>query len=225
VGGFRHAPNCDGLLWFLRTIWPAVRAAVPDVRLSVVGSHLPQELRDQLQVGGVDVVGYVPEVGPYLERAALMVAPLRYGAGVKTKVVQAMASGLAVVTTSVGTQGLDVISGEHLEIADDPETFARRVVELIGDSGRAERIGQAGREFIASRCFPEAIAPRLEGLLDSVVGGRRLTIPSRDWCVNRVRHSARRARSRLGRVRRILLGSCPFFPLVDRGTNGSRGGS
>jgi hypothetical protein len=206
LGGFRLAPNCDGVLWFVNSIWPAIRAAVPAARLSVVGSHLPDELRDKLQVPGVEVVGYVPEVASSLDRAALMVAPLRYGSGMKNKVTEAMAASLAVVTTSAGAQGLDVVSGKHLEIADEPDTFARRVVELLGDPERAECIGRAGRDYISRVCFPEAIEPRLATLLDAVVASRQLTIPPPYWWVNRVRYSAQRARSYVGRVRRSLLG-------------------
>jgi glycosyltransferase involved in cell wall biosynthesis len=205
LGGFRHAPNRDGLLWFLDSIWPAVCAAVPTARLSVVGSHLPDDLRLQIQAAGVVPVGYVPDPALFLDRAALMVAPLRYGAGVKNKVTEAMASGLAVVTTSVGAQGLGAIPGTHLEIADEPAAFARRVVDLLGDADRAERIGRAARDHIAGICFPEVIEPRLGALLDAVVTGKRVTIPPRDWYRSRVLHLARRARACLGRVRRRVL--------------------
>jgi glycosyltransferase involved in cell wall biosynthesis len=206
LGGFRLPPNRDGILWFVNTIWPAIRAAVPTARLSVVGSQLPDDLREEIQLPGVAVVGYVPDVASSLDRAALMIAPLRYGAGMKNKVTEAMGAGLAVVTTSVGAQGLEVVSGTHLEIADEPDTFARRVIALLGDPERAERMGRAGRDYIAGVCFPTAIEPRLEALLDTVVDGRRITVPPPEWWVNRVCHSARRARFALGRARRNLLG-------------------
>jgi hypothetical protein len=214
LGGFRHAPNRDGLLWLTQSIWPAIHDRLPSSRLSIVGSHLSDELRGQVRGAGIEVIGYVPEFTEYLDRAALLVAPLRFGAGIKIKVIEAMASSLPVVTTSVGAQGLDIVPGVHLEVADEAGAFADRVVELLGDPERAERIGRAGRDAIASRYFPEVMEPRLEALFEAVVSTARMTIPPRDWCINRVRHSARRARSCLGRIRRGLLG--PSLLSFDR---------
>jgi glycosyltransferase involved in cell wall biosynthesis len=197
LGGFRHLPNRDGLLWFVRESWPAIRAAVPLATLTIIGSQLIAEVTDLSKNEGIDVIGYVPEVGPPLDRAALMVAPLRFGAGVKTKVVEAMAAGLPVVTTSVGAQGLDVISGEHLMIADEPAEFARHVVELLGAPDRAERIGRAGREYVTSVCSPEVIAECLESMLAWVVERPRPMILPRRWLL-------RSARSYLGAKKSLL---------------------
>ncbi len=185
LGGFRHAPNGDGLLWFVREVWDAVRAGVPSARLTVIGSNPTAEVADLAKVEGIDVIGYVPEVGPYLDRAALMVAPLRFGAGVKTKVAEAMAAGLPVVTTSVGAQGLDVIAGEHLMIADDPIAFARRAVELLADPGRAERVGRAGRARVAVLLSPDAIEARLGAMLAMVAGARGPMGPPWAWWLAR----------------------------------------
>lgn len=200
LGGFGHPPNVDGLLWFVRAIWPAIRCAVPAARLTVIGRNPTAEVKDLAKVEGVDVIGYVPELAPYLDRAALMVAPLRFGAGVKTKVVEAMAAGLAVVTTHVGVQGLDVTSGEHLMIADEPEEFARRVIELLGDPERVEQIGRAGRGYVAALCSPAVIKSCLESMLASAVDGRRPIIPPRDWLIQSARTHALRARASLGRT-------------------------
>jgi len=207
LGYFPHAPNPDGLLWFAREIWPIIHGATPDAKLTVVGSNPPDEVRDLAGIDGVDVVGYVPDVAPYLDRAALMVAPLRFGAGVKTKVVEAMASGLPVVTTSVGAQGLEVTPGEHLMLADEPGAFARAVVELLGEPGRAERIGRAGRAAVSATCSPDAVAFRLEAMLASILEGPPPAIPPGDWWVRWVRSQAREARWRLGRLRRSILRS------------------
>ncbi len=200
LGGFRHFPNRDGLLWFVQAIWPAIRAAVPNARLTVVGSHPTAEVMDLAQVAGVAVIGYAPELEPYMDRASLMVAPLRYGAGIKIKVTEAFASSLAVVTTTVGAQGLDIASGEHLMIADEPAEFARRVIELLYDTERAERIGRAGREYVASICSPRAFEASLESMLAAAVDGRRPIIPPRDWLIQSARTHALRARASLGRT-------------------------
>jgi O-antigen biosynthesis protein len=207
LGGFQHFPNCDGLLWFVQAIWPAIRAAVPNARLTVVGSHPTAEVMDLAQVAGVDVIGYAPELEPYMDRASLMVAPLRYGAGMKNKVTEAFASSLAVVTTTVGAQGLDVATGEHLMIADEPEEFARRVIELLGDPKRAEQIGQSGRRLASALCSPAVIESCLESMLAAVVDGRRPIIPSRDWLIQSARTHALWARFSLGRIYRSAFRS------------------
>ncbi|WP_435011775.1 glycosyltransferase (plasmid) [Tundrisphaera lichenicola] len=193
IGGFRHAPNVDGILWFVGEVWPEVRRALPDATLTVVGSHAPVEVKDLGQVGGVQVVGHVPETAPYLDNAALSVAPLRYGAGMKGKVTEAMASGMAVVTTTVGAQGLGAVSGQHLAIADDAGEFARQVVGLLGDPNRAREMGQAARELVGSICSPQAAGERLEEMLAEVVVHGLSPIPPPEWL----------ARSVLDRIRQM----------------------
>jgi glycosyltransferase involved in cell wall biosynthesis len=174
-------------------VGPAIRRAVPDATLTVVGSHPPGEVRDLAGVDGIEVVGYVPETGPYLDRAALSVAPLRYGAGMKGKVVEAMASGMAVVTTLVGAQGLDVVSGRHAVVADEPGEFGRRVVELLADPDRAERIGREGRELVAGICSKEAARGRLDEVLSAVVDRERPAIPPPSWLARSAWDLTRRA--------------------------------
>lgn len=152
IGGFRHAPNVDGILWFINEIWPTVQSRVPDVKITIVGSHAPPEVDQLAGMPGVNVAGFVPETGPYLDRASLSIAPLRFGAGMKGKVTEAMASGLPVITTAFGAQGLKAISGEHLIVADDPESFAAQVVALLQDTKLAEEIGAAGKKHIEEIC-------------------------------------------------------------------------
>ena len=104
VGGFRHPPNVDAVNWFVGEVWPAVRARLPGVELSIVGSNMPAAIRD-LAVAGVRVLGYVEDIDPLLDAARISIAPLRYGAGVKGKINQAMAFGLPVVADTDGSGG------------------------------------------------------------------------------------------------------------------------
>jgi hypothetical protein len=188
VGGFKHYPNVDGILWFGTEVWPSVRAELPDATITIVGSHVPASVEDLGQVEGVDVVGYVSSTEHYLERAAVSVAPLRFGAGMKGKVVEAMAAGLAVVTTSSGAQGLGAVSGRQLIVADEAEEFARSVVELLADPDRAEDIGRAGRELVAASCSPEAVGLKLEEMLAEVVDRGRSTVPPPRWLLRAVKY-------------------------------------
>jgi O-antigen biosynthesis protein len=168
VGGFKHAPNADGLLWFVREIWPMVRASVIDAVLTVVGSSAPPEVLALDGREGISICGYVPTTDPYLDRAALSIAPLRYGAGMKGKVTEAMACGLPVVTTTVGAQGFGIVSGEHAIVADEPGAFAAAVIRLLADRTYAERLGQNGRKLVSKQCSPEAVVDRLENLVAQV---------------------------------------------------------
>ena len=149
VGGFNHTPNIDGIVWFVQEAWPTVKAAVPEAELTIVGNRPTPEVQALGQVAGVTVVGYVPETDPYLDRAAVVIAPLRYGAGMKGKVTEALACGAAVVTTTISNQGFGAVSNEHLLVGDAPAEFAAQVVALLRDSSRAERLGQAGRDLVA----------------------------------------------------------------------------
>jgi hypothetical protein len=165
IGGFGHAPNLDGLRWFCKEIWASVRAEVPDATLTVIGSHVPPEVEAFARLPGITVLGFVPDTVPYLERAALSVAPLRFGAGMKGKVIEAMAHALPVVTTAIGAQGLNVMSGRELSLADTPEAFAQAVIELLQNPQCAEQMGLAGQEYIAGLCSPPVVETSLNAML------------------------------------------------------------
>ncbi len=168
IGGFNHGPNRDGLRWFVEAVWPEVQDAVPDAHLVVVGSNAPPEIFALGRRRGVSVLGYVPSTHPYLDQAAVSVAPLRYGAGMKGKVNEAMASGVPVVTTSVGAQGIGAVSGEHLFVADEPGEFARALILLLRDPDRCERVGLAGQRLSAASCSPEIVEQHLGQMLQSL---------------------------------------------------------
>lgn len=168
VGSFPHLPNVDAVLGFHRDIWPQIRSSMPAARLSVVGNKPPEPV---LALGGesIDVTGWVPDVAPYLDAARVSIAPIRYGAGVKGKIGEALSRGLPVVTTSIGAEGLGLIDGEHALVADRPEDFASAVVRLHEDPALWGRIAAAGRAHIEQRLGPEAARAAVMTLLDGVV--------------------------------------------------------
>ena len=132
VGGFRHTPNVDAMLWFVKKVWPEIAERVPDLRLYIVGSHPPPEIA-ALADDAVEVTGFVSDeaLEAYYERCRVCVVPLRYGAGVKGKVVEAVAQGIPLVTTEIGAEGLDDGSGA-LRVASEA-AFADEVCRLYGD--------------------------------------------------------------------------------------------
>jgi glycosyltransferase involved in cell wall biosynthesis len=165
VGGFLHAPNADGVTWFVNEVLPLVTAEVPSVRLTIVGSNASEEVRILGGSAGVDFIGYVEDTGPYLDRAAVSVAPMRFGAGMKGKVTEAMSAGLAVVTTSVGAQGLAAEHGRHLLVGDTAKDFASQIVQLLRQPERAEEIGASAQQYIAALCGFEAVAAKAKNLI------------------------------------------------------------
>jgi glycosyltransferase involved in cell wall biosynthesis len=145
---------------------PGVWRELGDVRVTIVGSHPPEEVQ-ALASSRVDVTGWVEDLQPLLDRSRVMVAPLRYGAGLKGKVTQALAMGLPVVTTSVGAEGLEAYDEEFMLIADDPRELALCVIRIHHDEELWRRLSHAGREVIAEHCSSELISEQLNSLLKS----------------------------------------------------------
>jgi glycosyltransferase involved in cell wall biosynthesis len=154
IGSCRWAPNLDGLEWFVREIWNQVRAAVPDARLNVVGRGAPEWLSS---VPGVTVAGYVEDERPSYASARAVIVPLRFGSGVRIKILNAFAMSRAVISTSLGAEGIPAVSGESIALADTAETFAARTVELLRDRSRASAMGEAGLSLARSHYSPEAV--------------------------------------------------------------------
>lgn len=167
IGGFRHQPNVDGLNWFLREVWPLVRAADPSIRLSVVGADLPPSLL--AGVGDeVEALGHLPDVDPWFERLRVTIAPIRYGAGVKGKVVSSLAAGVPCVATTVALEGVEFINGGGALRADTPDAFAAGVVALHQQEGRWAAMSTGAQEIAKRRFALDPWRHRLHDLLWSL---------------------------------------------------------
>jgi GT2 family glycosyltransferase/SAM-dependent methyltransferase/glycosyltransferase involved in cell wall biosynthesis len=164
VGGFEHAPNGDAAVRLVKDVMPAVWRALGDVHVTVVGSHPPPEV-EALASPLVDVTGWVEDLQPLLDRSRLMVAPLRYGAGMKGKITQALAVGLPVVTTSIGAEGLEGYEDECLLVADDAQELAVHVIRAYRDDELWQHLSRAGQDLITDRCSTEVVSKRLSQLL------------------------------------------------------------
>ncbi|MEO6227720.1 MAG: glycosyltransferase, partial [Thermomonas sp.] len=150
VGGFRHPPNVDAVLWFVRSVFPLIRAAQPDVRFHCVGGDVPAEIHALGSQAGIEIHGHVPDLQPWLDDCRVSVAPLRYGAGVKGKINQAMAHGLPVVATSPAVEGMHLSDGVDVLVADTAEDFARAVLRLDANAGLWERVATHALDNVAT---------------------------------------------------------------------------
>jgi glycosyltransferase involved in cell wall biosynthesis len=157
------APNIDGLKYFLSEILPLVVAQQPKARLTIAGRKPPADLRKYCEaIANTNFVGEVPDVRPYLEKAAVIVVPLRVGGGSRLKILEAMAAGKAMVSTSVGAEGLSVSNKVQLILADDPKSFADASVRLMRSPGERRRLGSAGRKLVEDKYSWDECARKLE---------------------------------------------------------------
>jgi sugar transferase (PEP-CTERM/EpsH1 system associated) len=162
TGKMDFRPNIDAVLWFCHQVLPLIKTQVPDVHLYIVGQKPPQRLRPLAEDPAVTLTGYVDDVKPYIAGAGVYAVPLRIGGGTRLKIMEAMALGKAIVSTSLGCEGYPLTSGRELVIADTPQQFAHIMSELLGDARRREELGRAGRRFVEERYDWRAIVPRLE---------------------------------------------------------------
>lgn len=166
VGSLEYPPNIDAATWFVREILPRIQVRQPAARFVICGVR-PKEAALRLHNGAdVVVAGSVPDLEPYYRRAALVAVPMRLGGGTRIKVLEALAHGKALVTTSIGAEGLSLGSGEALEIADGPDAFADACVRLLGDAAARRRLAENGRARVLERYEWDAVLARsLEAVL------------------------------------------------------------
>lgn len=165
-----YPPNADGVRWFMRQVFPLVKDQIPTATLAVVGPRPPKDIVEFgiRNVDSVQVTGYVPDLQEYFERAALMVVPVRAGSGMRVRILEALARGIPVVTTTTGVEGIAAINGEHLLVADEPTAFADAVVRLLKNRKLGETLVQNGRQLAQEKYDWQAVLPKLESTYKSV---------------------------------------------------------
>jgi len=165
VGGFEHTPNIDAAVRLVKEVMPAIWRDIGDVQVTIVGSVPPPEVT-ALASPLVDVTGWVEDLQPLFEKSRLMVAPLRYGAGIKGKITQSLAVGLPVVTTPIGAEGLDDHDEQYLLIAEDPQELAAHAIRVYKDDQLWRSLSRAGQSLIAEQCSTQVLSERLSQLLE-----------------------------------------------------------
>lgn len=162
TGDLSYRPNIDAAIWFVEEILPLVRSGRPAARVRIVGRDPRPEVRALAGRPGVEVTGWVPDLGAEVASAALYVLPMRLGSGIRSKLFEVFPLGKAIVTTSTGAEGLALVDGENVLIRDDTDGFAQACVRLLGDpglrAGLGERVGRLAREVYAQERIETALA-------------------------------------------------------------------
>jgi glycosyltransferase involved in cell wall biosynthesis len=179
IGAMDWEPNVDGVEFFCSEIWPQIRKAMPEAKFRIVGRN-PGSRVQRWASDAIEVTGEVPSVLEYLHEASAVVVPLRIGGGTRLKIYEAMAAGKAVVSTTVGAEGLDVQHGRDIILADDAGSFAQAVITLLREQPTRQRYGKAAAET-AARYDWSAIGHRFEEVLQSLAAGPNVgeTAPAR----------------------------------------------
>jgi glycosyltransferase involved in cell wall biosynthesis len=173
IGGYQHPPNVEAVLYFVREVLPTVLARLPDLKFQVIGSRPTPEI-EALASEHVEVLGFQKDITPYFNSCRLMVAPLRYGAGIKGKLGTSFSYGVPVVATSIAAEGMYAEHERDLLIADDPQSFADAVVRLYTDPALWARLSLGGRRVVRERFSLDVIRRGLEEVIASIEKQRAL---------------------------------------------------
>ena len=167
IGAMDWMPNRESIEWLLDEVWPVVHREVPQAHLYLAGRKMPQKWMDT-PMDGVTVVGEVPDAGYFIAGKQINVVPLLSGSGIRVKIIEAMAAGKAVVTTTVGAQGIDYTEGENLLVADTPAQFAAQIKRLVDDQDYCHSVGEAAARLVAEHYDVKRLTAQLLQFYDKI---------------------------------------------------------
>jgi polysaccharide biosynthesis protein PslH len=165
-GSLEYAPNVEGLSWFYKQVWPLIREKLPQAKLNIVGSGTPDaQLLPLKEDNSISFVGRVPSVAPYYQQAAVSIVPLLSGSGTRLKVLEAMSKGTPIVSTTIGSEGINYKAGSDMMVADDPVLFAQHVAELMQQKEKRLMLQQNARQLVIEQYDWNKIGKDLESEL------------------------------------------------------------
>lgn len=173
VGRMDYHANVEGVRWFCRSVWPRIRKSRPQAVFQIVGGHPLPTISRLARAGEIEVTGFVTDVRPYVQQASVVVVPLRIGGGTRLKILEALAMGKALVSTTVGAEGIDASPSRDLIIADRADDFADHVVSLLDQPEVRHKLGTAGRRLVEDRYNWDTIVANLETLYGRCLGVER----------------------------------------------------
>jgi hypothetical protein len=165
IGRMDYYPNQECMARFCAQTWPLLKARRPGMKLLIVGADPSPDMRDLGKISGVTVTGSVPDVRPFIRGSALMVAPLAIARGTQNKILEAMAMGVPVVTSSIAAGGVDAVANEHLLVADTPADMADAILRVVGDPAARARLAEAGRARMLSHHAWAGSMKRLDAII------------------------------------------------------------
>jgi len=172
VGGMTWFPNHDAIRYFLEEIWPLVKAEIPDASLTHIGRQTTDEFEKLARKDrSLRFLGFVGDIRPEITQAAVYMVPLRIGGGTRLKILDALSMGSAIVSTSIGCEGIDVTDGEDILVADDPQTFAQKIIHLFRHPEVREEMSRRARRTALEKYSWKIIAPKLENVYRKAAGG------------------------------------------------------
>ncbi len=174
LGKMSYHPNRDAVIYFAREVFPRLREQVRDLTFYIVGGNPPREVKALAMQPGIVVTGFVEDPYGYMERAKVVIAPVRFGAGIQNKVLEGMALRKAVVTSSVGAEGIGGVDGRDFLVADEPRAVAQAVMRCLEDGDLRQRMGGHGRRLIEQKFTWSTIDMRLRQSVESLLGIRSL---------------------------------------------------
>ncbi|OGL38676.1 MAG: hypothetical protein A2042_06040 [Candidatus Schekmanbacteria bacterium GWA2_38_11] len=169
VGGMRAYFNIDAMLFFCKDIFPLIEKEVPDVKLYIVGESPGEAIKSLSLKNNIFVTGSVPDVKPFINKCEIFIAPLRIGTGIKTKIIEALACGKPIVTTSICVQGLEVENGKHIIIADEPESFAKKVIELLKNSNMRKELSRNAQKLFYERYELNSVKNKIQKIYSDIL--------------------------------------------------------
>jgi glycosyltransferase involved in cell wall biosynthesis len=172
IGSFPHHPNADAMQYFVDQIYPLLKAQLNGEKIFIIGPEPPDWLQQQA-TDKLHITGYVPDVRPYFDRCKLSIAPLRYGAGVNGKVMLSMSYGVPVVASSVAAEGIPLVKGDDILVADDPATFAQAIANLYHNEPLWNQLSKNGLEVINQHYSFETSRTHLVNILEDLGYGRK----------------------------------------------------
>ena len=178
VGWMRHLPNRDGLTWFLTEIWPLIRDKNDAVHLHIIGRGLPNEIRRMADLDDrVNYLAYLPDIENHVGKAWVTIVPIRIGSGSRLKILESMALGTPIVTTTIGCEGIAAKDGEDVLIADIPKEFAEKVLLLLDAGDRRKQLAAKARELVENRYSWDRIAESATASIRSLMS--EAAVPSK----------------------------------------------
>lgn len=166
LGSLTYPPNADGIRWFIREVFPLVQQQAPETTLTIIGKSPPADFLQaaEQQPDKIKVTGYVPDLTPYMEQAALMVVPVRAGGGMRVRLLEAFARAMPAVTTTVGLEGIQATHRQEVLVADDPVSFAQETIRLLRDKGLQAQLSRNGRLLAENRYDWQVVLKQMDAV-------------------------------------------------------------